>query len=69
VVLAFDIFITFLQTQTMIRGPIHEANIQQFLSKDSCKTKSQCILEKGTLKKYDLQESYNNFKIKLKILL
>jgi len=29
--------------------------------------KFQCILEKNTLKKYDLQESYNNFKIKLKI--
>jgi len=26
----------------------------------------QSILEKNTLKKYDLQESYNNFKIKLK---
>jgi len=25
------------------------------------------FLEKSTLKKYDLQESYNNFKIKLKI--
>jgi len=27
----------------------------------------QCILERNTLQKYDLQESYNNFKIKLKI--
>jgi len=50
-----------------IWGPIHEANIQQFLSFDSCKTKLQCILEKNALKKYDLQESYNNFNIKLKI--
>jgi len=29
--------------------------------------KLQCILEKNTLKKYDLQESYYNFKIKVKI--
>jgi len=27
----------------------------------------QSILEKNALKKYDLQESYNNFKIKLDI--
>jgi len=51
------------------RGPIHEANIQQFLSSVSCKTKLQCILEKNTLKKYDLKESYIDFKIKLKIYL
>jgi len=50
-------------------GPILGANIQHFLSSVSCKTKLQCILEKNTLKKYDLQESYNNFKIKLKISL
>jgi len=37
------------------RGPIHEANIQQFLSYVSCKTKLQGILGKNTLKKYDLQ--------------
>jgi len=49
------------------RGPIHEAYIQQFLSYVSCKTKLQCILERNTLKKFDLQESYNYFKIKLKI--
>jgi len=45
-------------------GPIHEANIQ--LVKQSYKF---LILEENTLKKYDLQESYNNFKIKLKISL
>jgi len=33
----------------------------------SCKTNLQRIVEKNTLQKYDLQESYNNYKIKLKI--
>jgi len=51
------------------RSPIHEANIPSFLflSQVFCKTKLQCILEKNTLKKSDLQEIYNNCKIKLKI--
>jgi len=38
-----------------IWGPIHEANIQQFLSSVSYKTKLQCIFF-YTLKKYDLQK-------------
>jgi len=46
------------------RGLIHEENLQQFLSYVSCKIKFQGILEKNTFKKYDLQESYNNFMTK-----
>jgi len=42
-------------------GPIHEAKNKQV----SCNIKLQGILEKNTLKKYDLQESYNNCKIEL----
>jgi len=52
------------------RGPILKANKHTtifILSFLYFKTKLQWILEKNTLKKYDLQESNNNFKIKLKI--